>query len=361
MTSKSPARSCEDVDESVLSYAEVKALCAGNPLIKEKMDLDVEVSKLKIAKSGHQNNVYTLEDQLSKKYPALIKSTEKNIEGLKKDEVLSVKTRGAEKFPGLDLIAGRYEEKDAAGKALTELCKAATAYTSLRLGSYRGFEMSARYNEIRQAPEVTLKGEMSHTVALGDSPSGNMTRINNVLDGIAERIAVQNEILEDLHRQVQTAKEEIKRPFPRETELQEKLERLNEINITLNLEGNGAQPVISENPTEEAAKGTFRTDEKESLIGQAKLKLGDNAIVTDAQKCRSYSGDMLEVGEGYAVQKISRAAGVVHSLNKAPELKEMLEAGEKVNICVAYDKSGKCSVTSVENSQDRNQEAVVSY
>jgi hypothetical protein len=328
------------------------------------MDLDVEVSKLKIAKSGHQNNVYTLEDQLRKKYPALIKSTEKNIEGLKKDEVLSVKTRGAEKFSGLDLIAGRYEEKDAAGKALTELCKTATAYTSLRLGSYRGFEMSARYNEIRQAPELTLKGEISHVVALGDSSSGNMTRINNILDGIAERIAGQNEKLEDLHRQVQTAKEEIKRPFPREAELQEKLEHLNEINIALNLEGGGIQPAITANPTEEAAKGTFstfRTDEKESLIGQAKLQLGENAIVTDAQKCRSYSGDMLEVGEGYAVQKIARGAGVVHSLNKAPELKEILEAGEKGNICVAYDKSGKCSVTTAENSRSQDQEAVVSY
>jgi N12 class adenine-specific DNA methylase len=222
MTSKSPARSCEDVDESVLSYAEVKALCAGNPLIKQKMDLDVEVGKLKIAQSSHQNNIYTLEDQLRKRYPELIKSTEERIEGLKKDEELSAKTRGAETFPGLDLVGVRYEDKDAAGKALTELCKTATIHSPLQLGSYRGFEMTARYNEIRQAPEITLKGNISHAVGLGDSPSGNMTRINNALDGIAEKIVIQDEKLEDLHKQVQAAKEEINRPFPQEEELREK-------------------------------------------------------------------------------------------------------------------------------------------
>jgi hypothetical protein len=360
MSSKSPARSCEDVDESVLSYAEVKALCAGNPLIKEKMDLDVEVGKLKIAQSSHQSNIYTLQDQLRKKYPELIKSTEEYIEGLEKDEALSAKTKGAEKFPGLDLVGVRYEEKDAAGKALTELCQTATAHSSLPLGSYRGFEMSARYSEIRGASEITLKGEISHSVALGDSPSGNITRINNVLDNIAERIAVQNEKLADLHKQVETAKEEISRPFPREAELREKLERLSKINADLNLGSGEVQP-DEEIPAVEAAKSMFGADEKDSLIGQAKLKLGENAIVTDAQKCRSYSGDVLEVGESYAVQKISRSAGVVHSLNKAPELREMLEAGGKENICVAYDKSGKCSVTPAENSRSQNREEAVSY
>jgi hypothetical protein len=360
MTSKSPARSCEDVDESVLSYAEVKALCAGNPLIKQKMDLDVEVGKLKIAQSSHQNNIYTLQDQLRKRYPELVKSTEARIEGLKKDEALSAKTRGAEKFPGLDLLSVRYEEKGAAGEALTELCKTATASSPLRFGSYRGFEMSARFNEIKQAPELTLKGETSHVVALGGSPSGNMTRINNVLDSIAEKIAVQNEKLEDLHKQIQAAKEEINRPFPQEAELREKTARLNEINISLNLESSGARPDGEILPAkEEAAKRPFISDEKGSLIGQAKLKLGGNAIVTDAQKCRSYSGDMLEIGENYAVQRISHSAGIIHSLNKAPELRERLAAGEKENLCVAYDKSGQCSVISEENTQSR--ETAVSY
>jgi hypothetical protein len=131
------------------------------------------------------------------------------------------------------------------------------------------------------------------------------------------------------------------------------------------LDGGGTQagdlPEIDETPTDEAAKGTFSTNEKDSLIGQAKQKLGSNAIVTDAQKCRSYSGDVLEVGESYAVQKISRGAGVVHSLDKAPELREMLEAGEKENLCVAYDKNGQCSVTAAENSQCQDRETAVSY
>jgi hypothetical protein len=161
MTSKSPARTCEDADESVLSYAEVKALCAGNPLIRQKMDLDVEVGKLKIAKSGHQNNIYTLQNQLRKKYPESIKSTRERIEGLKRDEALSAETRKTEKFPGLDLGGAKYDEKDAAGKALTELCKGVTTYTPMKLGTYRGFEASVKYNDFERAPELILKGEMA--------------------------------------------------------------------------------------------------------------------------------------------------------------------------------------------------------
>jgi hypothetical protein len=191
-----------------------------------------------------------------------------------------------------------------------------------------------------------------------------MTRINNALDGIGEKISRQSEKLENLYKQVKTAQEEAAKPFPREEELQEKLAKLSELNIALNLEGSGieAGDITGESPAAEAARGTPQMDEKnekQHIIEQAKLKLGSNSIVTDAQKCRAYSGDVLEIGEGYAVQKISRGAGVVHSFGKVPELREMLESHGKENLCVAYDKSGKCSVTPKINGQER--ETAVSY
>jgi hypothetical protein len=405
MTSKSPARSCEDVDESVLSYAEIKALCAGNPLIREKMDLDVQVSKLKMAKSSHQSSIYMLQDKLRKSYPAYIQNTTKYIESLNRDEELSARTREnkenreseippaatgvpeafsspettetlttqgeaesrkLQKFPGMTIMEKTYTDREEAGKALLEQSAAVTQFAPVHLGSYRGFDMTVKYNEARKAPELTLKGEMSHAVFLGDSPSGNITRLNNALDGIGKRIAEQNERLENLHKQVQAAQEEIQRPFPFEAELEEKNRRLNELNIALNLDG-GVQPDIADivkSPGEEAAKGTSESgdgiNERDCLIGHAKLRLGANAIITDAQRCKTYSGDVLEVGEEFVVQKISRDQGVVHSLQKAPGLSDLIEANGKGNLRVSYDRDGKCCVSQRGNAQDRDA-AGVSY
>ncbi|MDR1732359.1 MAG: DEAD/DEAH box helicase family protein [Synergistaceae bacterium] len=359
MSSKSPVRSCEDVDESVLSYAEVKALCAGNPLIAEKMNLDVQVAKLKMAKASHQKTVYELETRLKNNFPSWIQHVEKSIESLKADEERSAKTRDSEQFPGMTLMGKTCESREEAGKALTELCRAATPYTVLPLGEYRGFEMSVRYNEPEKAPEVTLKGAASHTAYLGDSESGNIVRLNNALDGINKRIAVQKERLADLHKQVRDAKEEIARPFPMEEELKAKSARLTELNIELNL-GN-YEPGEAVIPEEAAAKDV---GERETLVGSAKAKLGANSIVIDAQNGQSYTGNVLEIGENYAVQKISRGFGVVHAFDKAPELQKILKsgAGGNLDLNVAYDREGKCGIGhSGQTGADIGNEAGLSY
>jgi hypothetical protein len=223
--------------------------------------------------------------------------------------------------------------------------------------------MTVKYSEFHRALELTLKGELSHVLFLGDSPGGNITRLNNALDGISKSIAERNERLEDLHKQVQAAQEEIQKPFQFEAELEEKNTRLNELNIALNLDG-GLQPDIAVSPGEEAAKGTSShsdgMSERDCLIGHAKLRLGANAIITDAQRCKTYSGDVLEAGEEFVVQKISRDQGVVHSLQKAPGLSDLIEANGKENLCVSYDRDGKCCVSQRGNGRDR--EAVgVSY
>jgi hypothetical protein len=181
--------------------------------------------------------------------------------------------------------------------------------------------------------------------------------LNNALDGIGKRIGEQNERLENLHKQVQAAREEIGKPFPFEAELEEKSTRLNELNIALNLDG-GVQPDIADSPGEEAARGTSALEggrsERDYLVGHAKLRLGANAIITDAQRCKTYSGDVLEVGEEFVVQKISKDQGVVHSLQRAPGLSDLIEANGKENLRVSYDRDGKCSAATRKNSLGRD-------
>jgi hypothetical protein len=364
MTSKSPARSCEDVDESVLSYAEVKALCAGNPLIKEKMELDVQVSKLRMAKSEHQHNVYELQDRLKTRFPAYIQHTEGYIESLKRDGDISAKTKDAKEFPGMTVMGKTYAGREEAAKALAELCGGMPRGAQLEAGEYRGFKIMVKSSELRGTTELTLKGESSHVVYLGDSAAGNITRMNNTLDGIEEKIAEQNSRLDDLRSQVKAAKEEIYRPFPHEAELERKLERLNELNIKLNLdgrlEGEEMPDAAGEPPRveEEAAKAA--QDERDSLICNARQKLGANAIITDAQRGRTYYGNILEAGAEYAVQKISRAQGVVHSFSKAQGLRDAIETGGSEKISVAYGKDGGCAVEPAKSGRDR-EEAAVSY
>ncbi|GHV56796.1 hypothetical protein FACS1894216_20980 [Synergistales bacterium] len=343
-------RSCEDIDESVLSYAEVKALAAGNPEIREKMTLDVEVAKLKMAKSSHRNNIYSLQDKLNKHYPTSIKLVESSIERLQQDETLAAKTKG-EEFPGMEIMGKRYSKRDTAAEALHKLCKGIASFIPTDLGEYRGFEMSVRLSDIYKMPEVTLKGTFSHSVSLGDSPSGNITRLNNALDKIPERIEAQKERIESLRKQVKDAREEVLRPFQKEDELNIKLSRLQELDISLNMDGKIRS---EEQPEAVAAKSV--PDERNYLIDSAKRKLGGNSFVMDAQKCRVYSGDVLEIGEKYAVQKISHSQGIIHNLNNNPELLEMIRTHGKDNICVTYDNIGKCSVAQKGNGQE--QEAV---
>jgi hypothetical protein len=218
--------------------------------------------------------------------------------------------------------------------------------------------MSVKLSDLHRTPEITLKGEMSHKIGMGDSPSGNITRLNNALDGIPDLIAEQNERLENIQKQIRNAEEEVSKPFTKEAELEAKLTRLRELDIALNLDG-GTSIEGAALPSPEAVAAKEAPNERDILIDSAKLKLGENSIVTDAQKGHSYSGDVLEAGERYIVQKISRGQGIVHSLSKIPEIREMIETRGQENIVITYGKDGKCSAAPKDNARERD--AAVSH
>ncbi|WP_418792575.1 N-6 DNA methylase [Phosphitispora sp. TUW77] len=245
MTSKSHVRSAEDIDETALSYAEVKALATGNPLIKEKMDLDIQVSKLKLLKANHLSQRYALEDRLLKHYPQQIKSTEERIEGYEKDLSLyeqhsalkSVEDSTEDsKFPGMTVKGGLYTEKVKAGAAILEACKLMTSPEPQVLGSYMGFPMRFSFDGFNKQYQIILRGALSHTVTLGTDIHGNITRLNNVLAEIPKKLEYCQEQLKTLHQQMEMAKEQIDIPFEKGQELQTKSARLAELNILLNMD-----------------------------------------------------------------------------------------------------------------------------
>jgi N12 class adenine-specific DNA methylase len=245
MTGKSPVRSAEDIDETALSYAEVKALATGNPYIKEKMDLDIQVSKLKLLKANHLSQRYALEDRLLKHYPQQIKSTEERIAGYKKDIAILERHSALEpdgnsvedsKFAGMMVKDIRYTEKAKAGEAILEACKLMTSPEPQELGNYMGFPMLFSFDSFAKQYQITLRGALSHTVTLGTDIHGNITRINNVLAEIPKKLEYCQEQLKTLRQQMETAKKEIDIPFEKELELQTKSARLAELNILLNMD-----------------------------------------------------------------------------------------------------------------------------
>lgn len=234
MTSKSPVRSCEDIDEAALSYAEVKALAAGNPAIKEKMELDVQVARLRSLKSTYLAQKYALEDRIAKQYPAQIKALECEIEALNHDVEIYNKSRFAE-FPGMTIDGEVLAEKKDAGSRILELCQNLKSYTPTEIGSYRGFRLLLGYNTHSKAFEATLQGASSHIVQLESSVYGNIQRIDNLLAGIEKRLSLKRSMLEETHKQCSNAKEELGKPFPYEEELASKSARLAELDAALNL------------------------------------------------------------------------------------------------------------------------------
>ena len=237
MSSKSPVRSCEDVDEATLSYAEVKALCAGNPLIKEKMDLDVAVTKLKVSKANYTSQQYSIEDSVRKHFPERIAKTEQRISGLEAD-LAHLKTQPVvtEGISPMTILNQTFTTKENAGKAILMACKQIKSKENFEIGSYKGFDMSLSYDSFAQEFHLELRRDMSYTVTLGTSETGNITRIDNALDSIEKRIENSREQLETLHEQLNTAKSELGKPFPQEDELNEKLARLTELNTLLNID-----------------------------------------------------------------------------------------------------------------------------
>ena len=238
MTSKSPVRSCEDIDETALSYAEIKALCTGNPHIKEKMDLDIDVQRLRLLKANHLSQRYALEDQIIKTLPQEIARYEQYIEGYTSDmDRLKEDTHPNEDgFSPMEVEGTVYTDKKAAGSAILAACKAMTSPEPVPLGQYRGFDMDLSFASLTREFKVTLKGTLYYTTNLGTDIFGNILRLDNLLGSMEERINTCREQLENTKVQLENAKLEVEKPFPQEDELKRKSARLDELNILLNMD-----------------------------------------------------------------------------------------------------------------------------
>ena len=255
MTSKSPVRSCEDVDEQALSYAEIKALCAGNPLIKEKMDLDVQVAKLRVLKADHQSQKFRLQDKLLTKFPADIQETNAHIAGLKADaQLAAAHPQGKEEFCGMTIRGVTYDEKKTAGERLVLACSELPNAEEKVIGSYRGFELSLRFDTFRTEYQALLKGQRKYTVPLGTDPLGNIIRLDNSLNNFPERITAAENELDTLHQQQAAAQIEVEKPFPQEEELAEKSARLAELNAQLDVDEKSHEPEQDEEEQEDTPR-----------------------------------------------------------------------------------------------------------
>ena len=252
MTSKSPVRSCDDVDEQALSYAEIKALCAGNPLIKEKMDLDVQVAKLKVLKADHQSQKFRLEDKLLTKFPADIQETNAYIAGVKADaELAAAHPQEKEGFCGITIKGVTYDEKKTAGERLLLACSELPNSEEKVIGSYRGFELSLRFDTYHSEYQALLKGQRKYSVALGKDPLGCIIRLDNSLNNFPERITSAENELATLKQQQEAAQIEVEKPFPQEEELAEKSARLAELNAQLDMDEKGLEPEQDEEEQED--------------------------------------------------------------------------------------------------------------
>ena len=248
MTSKSPVRACEDVDDTALSYAEIKALATGNPYIKEKMDLDVQVSKLKLLKANHTSQIYRLESDIAKNYPVQISALKERIAGMQSD-VSVVKNVDLQDNDSFSMNIGNvaYTDKKEAGEAMIAACAGLKAVTTGRkVGEYHGFTLSASYNLFANSFELTIKGKCSYKIEIGKDPLGNIQRIHNALSSIDKKLAESEQKLETVQQQLATAQEEVKKPFPKEMELNEKMERLSELNALLNMDEKGNETILAD-------------------------------------------------------------------------------------------------------------------
>ena len=264
MTSKSPVRACEDVDDTALSYAEIKALATGNPYIKEKMDLDVQVSKLKLLKANHTSQIYRLESDIAKNFPVQISALKERIAGMQVDSQV-VKSVDLQDNNTFAMTVGNvlYEDKKEAGEALIAACAGLkTVSTGGKVGEYHGFTLSASYNMFSNAFELTIKGKCSYKLEIGKDPVGNMQRIHNTLSSIDRKLTESEQKLETVQQQLATAQEEVKKPFPKEAELNEKMERLSELNALLNMDEKGNETIMAD---EDIGREGSSTDSRDAV------------------------------------------------------------------------------------------------
>ncbi len=270
MTSKSPVRSCEDVDETALSYAEIKALCAGDERIKEKMDLDVDVARLKLMKASHQSQQFRLEDNLLRHFPEQIRQNESFVEGFTADmQTLAGHPHPVDGFAGMEVKGDLLTDKDNAGAAILEAFKDAKGLEPVPIGSYRGFSMSLTVEDFGRDFVLTLKGKMNHRVTLGKDARGNLTRIDNALNAMPDRLQNVRNTLDALTAQMETAKAELGKPFPQEDELRTKSARLAELNAELNIDDRTPMEQMAEDaPAVQSAKA-----ERPSVLAKLKAPL----------------------------------------------------------------------------------------
>jgi hypothetical protein len=310
MSSKSPVRSCEDVDETALSYAEIKALCAGNPLIAEKMNLDIEVAKLRMLKAEHQSQKYRLEDDLLKNYPKQVTAVKERIAGIEKDmalysehyektadmqqSVTGESTSVSSTFAGMTINDVEYKEKEPAGKALLEACKGVTDKRDKTIGEYMGFTMSLHFDSFSKLFQIKIRGNMTYETDLGTDTFGNITRINNILNDLPKKLDGAKAQLETLLSQQEAAKEEVLKPFTLVDELAEKEARLALLDAELNIDGNGGLDVLndtdnrSENENENESDyyddGYDDENEQEQEIAKTKPPLLDTIQAYNEEK-----------------------------------------------------------------------------
>ena len=310
MTSKSPVRSCEDIDDAALTYAEVKALATGNPYIKEKMDLDIKVSKLKLMKANHTSQKYRLEDDIAKRYPMQISALKEKISGLKADIADYNARKPADKELFAMTVAGKtYEDRKEAGQAIIDVCKEMKqANVPVAVGEYLGMKMNVTFDSFTRKFTLNLKGNLSHGVEIGSDPSGNITRINNALDGMAKQLEDAVAKLENVEHQLETAKIEAVKPFAQEAELAEKLDRLAELNALLNMDekGDDAVDMDDEAPKQEQSQTEqAETDRQDGQTGRSNITYVDTQVEVRkaSEPTVDYGTKISELKAEYTVRK----------------------------------------------------------
>ena len=343
MTSKHPLRTCEDADEKVLSYAEVKAICIGDERIREKMSLDVEVAKLRLLKSDYQNTLFNMENQSNKILPKEIGQSRTAISNYEAD-IAQVNSTTTKEFSSMivmgKVFAGK-DEKVKAGEAIIAVCKEEKdklKRDEIEIGKYRGFRMSLSYSAYDNEYTLTLKNKGSHTITLGGSATGNMTRIENALNGITEKLEYEKNHINSLFKQAENVREELRKPFALEEELAVKSTRLAELNIQLDLDNaqieNAGMADDGNNTGDKTEEEHYK--EKLKIIQEARDVLGPKSIITNPQDGWTYEGRLVAVSEHYAVQQTARRGGVIH------EIEELKNNGSRIannEIRIKYDKS----------------------
>ena len=310
MTSKSPVRACEDVDDTALSFAEIKVLATGNPYIKEKMDLDIQVSKLKLLKANHTSQKYRLESEIAKNYPMQIAATKERIAGLSSDLEVALPILQKDKENFSIVVGGKtYTDKKEAGTALIAACAGLKAVMSEgRVGEYHGFSLNARYDSFNQRYMLSIKRQCSYTIEVGKDPLGNIQRINNALSGIEKSLPEAEQKLEILQEQLASAKEEVQKPFAQEEELKEKMERLSELNALLNMDEKEPSEAVGIDEEQEVA------DRPRTATNMAK-RMDEAVKIADEPQRRSVLGKLKEKQENLSL----------HSQNPAQSKKKEME------------------------------------